>query len=222
MRVEREGEQHKIRLDQGDNPREVMRAIAVASFELARPVAMSRFNFDGGSTMTTQDADRFIEERDSKLRLRMDYVEGRQVKTFVDLEDDGSLTINTWLFERDRGEIDPVLKRTSEILSGGGAASLPVEVVSTKNMYEGASLEMRLNEYGYKREANESETELKRRIFPHLYRREPILATEILFGQSAEEWDEGKRLIAAALLRSNPTDEVLAKFVSAVTEDKRI
>ncbi|MBI2405704.1 hypothetical protein HYV21_01475 [Candidatus Microgenomates bacterium] len=209
---------HRIYVEQGEDPRQILRAIAVASFELARPIRLGWLAHDGGAAMTPEDADQFIGEWGGKLSLSMDYVQGRQVKTGISQEADGSFTFNTGLFEVDRGEPNKMFARAQEILSGFGSASLPVEVVSTRQQYQGKSLDLRLEGIGYKRLDNEGDLEFRNRVFPSLFREDRLLAFEFLFGQSAAEWDDKKKKgLINFMLSSLLTDDALKQFSQTFT-----
>lgn len=215
MDVERKGESHQIRLGEGENQKDVLRAIAVASFELARPAGLGRRHFDGGSTLRPEQTDRYIREKEKGLSLDMDYVEGRQVKTFIHTEGDGSLVFDSWLFERDRGNPDPVFKRAKEILqSEHPSAALPAELTTTQNQFREDSLTSRLKELGYDRNPRETDEQFRGRIFPSLYRRDVLLAGEYVFGKHEAEWDDSERLAYIELINQKPSDQVLQDFAS--------
>lgn len=213
MDVERKEDFHQIRLGEGENQKDILRAIAIASFELARPAGLGRLHFDGGSTLRPEQADRYIRKEEKGLSLDMDYVEGRQVKTFVRSEGDGSLVFSSWLFERDRGNPDPVFQRAKEILqSEHPSAALPAELITTQNQFRETSLTTRLKELGYERNPKETDEQFRGRIFPALYRRDVLLAGEYVFGKHEVEWDDSERLAYLRLIRQEPSDQVLQDF----------
>lgn len=213
MDVERKGDSHQIRLGEGENQEDVLRAIAVASFELARPAGRGRLHFDGGSTLRPEEADRYIRKVEKGLSLDMDYVEGRQVKTFVHTEGDGSLVFDSWLFEGDRGNPDPVFQRAKEILqSQHPSAALPAELTTTQNQFREDSLTSRLKELGYERNPNETDEQFRGRIFPSLYRKDILLAGEYVFGKHEAEWNVLERLAYIELIDQKPSDQVLQDF----------
>lgn len=220
MDVERKGDSHQIRLGEGENQKDVLRAIAVASFELARPAGMGRLHFDGGSTLRPEEADRYIRVEEEGLSLSMDYVEGRQVKTYVRTEDDGSLAFDSWLFERDRGNPEPVFERAKEILqSEHPSSALPAELTTTKNQFQGNSLTLRLKELGYTRASEEIDEQFRRRVFPSLYRKDAILAGEYIFGKHEAEWNDSERSAYIVLLRQTPSDQLLQEFAVNVLRE---
>lgn len=213
MDVERKGESHQIRLGEGENQKDILRAIAVASFELARPAGSGRLHFDGGSTLRPEEADRYIIKERAGPSLAMDYVEGRQVKTYIYTQDDGSLVFNSWLFERDRGNPDPVFKRAKEILqSEYPSAALPADLITTQNQFKDDSLTKRLKELGYERNPSETDEQLRGRIFPSLYRKDVLLAGEYVFGKHEAEWDDSERLAYIELTNQKTSDQVLQDF----------
>jgi len=179
-------------------------------------------HFDGGSTFGSEDADRFIRKVKGKTYLDMDYVEGRQVKTGVSIEEDGSLAFNSWIFERDRGNPDPVFKRANEILkSKHPSAALPVEVTSTKNQFKGDSLTLRLKELGYERIPGETDEQLRGRIFLSLFKRDAILAGEFIFGKHEVEWTGPQRSAYIGILRNNRSDQFLQEFADTLMESDK-
>ncbi len=213
MDVERKEESHQILLGEGENQKDVLRAIAVASFELARPAGLGRLHFDGGSTLRPEDVDGYIKAEKEGLSLSMDYVEGRQVKTYIHPQDDGTLVFNSWLFEKDRGNPDPVFQRAKEILqSEHPSTALPAELTTTQNQFKDDSLTKRLKELGYERNPNETDEQFRGRIFPSLYRKDVLLAGEYVFGKHEAEWDASERRDYIMLLQSKPSDLVLQDF----------
>ncbi len=204
---------YTIKLGKGETPKNALRSIAVASFELSRAAGMGIFHFDGGSTLKPEQADRYIKEKDGKFQLDMDYVEGRQVKTHVNTDEQGQLIFNSWLFERDRGNPTPMFSRAQEILNNiETAVALPVEVTSTKSQFQKDSLDSRMQELGYARNPGEDDEKLRSRVFPDLFRRDKILAGEFLLGKHVPEWTETERLEYMNLLQRNPSIEDLMTF----------
>ena len=49
-----------IRVEDGEDVRDVLRAIVIASFETASPVGLGQLHFQSDQIMTTADADLFI------------------------------------------------------------------------------------------------------------------------------------------------------------------
>lgn len=218
MEIEKRGQDYYIKLGKNETPRNTLRAVAVASFELSRGVGMGFHQFDGGSTLRPENADQFIEERDGKLNLYMDYVEGRQVKTSVDTEDKNTLRFDGWLYERDRGNPAPMFKRSQEILDNiDTAAALPTEITSTKDQFKSGSLDSRLKELGYARNSGETDEKFRTRVFPVLFPRDPILAGEFLFGKHITEWRDEEKEVYAELLNNKPPLEKLVEFAKVVS-----
>ena len=196
-----------IRPTEGEDLRSLLQAIAVASFEQSRPVSMGWYQFDAGTVITPEQADRFIQERDGKLALHMDYVEGRQVKTIIEQDDEGNLSFDAWLYEKDRGNPEPMFIRAEEILKGRSRISMPPEIVSTKNQFIGESLDLRVKKYGFKRLPGESDIDFRKRLFPELHKIDRTRAFEFIWGQYAPEWDESRKIeyIATALIVADET-----------------
>ncbi|OGD91694.1 hypothetical protein A3D81_01450 [Candidatus Curtissbacteria bacterium RIFCSPHIGHO2_02_FULL_40_17] len=219
MDIERRGDTSVIKAGEEEDLRQILRSVAVASFEMARPVGMGWLHHERGSTMTPEEADQFIRDRKGKLELAMDYVQGRQVKTFISQNDQGELEFRTWLFERDRGDSSKLFTRAQEILSGEGIASLPVEAVSTKDQYIGDSLDLLLSQYGQQRQEGESDIAFRTRVFPEVSQSDAIRALEFLFGQSAAEWNQVTETIALKFIRTSPKlRRDLQEFAQKVSE----
>lgn len=220
MDVERREDSHYIIPSEQEDPRAILRAIAIASFELARPAGMGRLNFDGSSTFTLEQADQFIIDGKDGLCLDMDYIEGRQVKTFITTEPDGSLAFKSWLFERDRGNPEPMFERTREILeSTHSSAALPAEIVSTQHQFIGESLTLKLKELGYSRNAGESDEQFRKRVFPTLFSREVILAGEFVFGRHETDWTDSERTSYIELIGENPNVNLLQEFANKTIKE---
>lgn len=216
MDLERRGTEYVLKLGKGETPRNALRSIAVASFELARPAGMGRLHFDGGTTIRPEDADRFIQDWEGGLSLSMDYVEGRQVKTKIDTNDDGEMVFDGDLFERDRGNPDPMFKRAQEILDNiETAAALPTDLTRTETQFQGASLDSKLGELGYKRNNGETDDEFKRRVFPVIYLKDPILAGEFIFGKYEPEWEDEQRVKIIKLMHTEPDINDLVDFAKS-------
>jgi len=62
MEIEKRGQDYHISLGEGEKPRDVLRSVAVASFESARAAGMGWLHYDNGHTFTSQEADAFIAE----------------------------------------------------------------------------------------------------------------------------------------------------------------
>lgn len=216
MDLERRDTDYVLKLGKGETPRNALRAIAVASFELSRPAGMGRLHFDGGTTLRPEDADRFIRDWEGQLSLSMDYVEGRQVKTRIHTDEAGKMVFDGYLFERDRGNPAPMFQRAQEILDNiDTAAALPTDLTRTDIQFKGESLDSKLRELGYKRNNGETDDEFKRRVFPVIYLRDPILAAEFIFGKYEPEWENEQRLKLIELMDTNPDISGLVDFAKS-------
>lgn len=221
MEIEKRGSDYYIRLGEKETPRNALRAIAVASFELARAAGMGIYHFQGGSTLKPEDADRYIKDTQGKLSLSMDYVEGRQVKTFVETETKGELRFGGWSYERDRGNPTPLFKRSQEILDNiDTAAALPTEVTSTKGQFKNDSLDSRMKELGYTRNPEETDEKFRTRVFPALFPRDMLLAGEFLFGKHSTEWQDTEKAAYLDLLKSKPSLVELIIFAESSSKFK--
>lgn len=159
-------------------------------------------------------------QRTSRMSIviSMDYVQGRQCKTTIDRLEEGHFTLKNQNYERDRGTPEPMLNRAKEILSGKQSSGF----VSTIYMYKGENLTLRLKEYGFTRQNGESDWELRKRVFPDLYEKNPITALEFLMGQSLAEWNEENKFICASLLvetSHKPNRHQLKMFVRGFPSD---
>lgn len=73
---------YKVYPGNGESLREVLQAIAIASFKTALPVRWGYFHYDPKDTLTRREADKFIKlNKEEPLLLHMDYVKGRACKT---------------------------------------------------------------------------------------------------------------------------------------------
>ncbi len=220
MDIERKGSDYQITLGEGETADNALRSIAVASFELARPVGMGRLHFDGGSTLRPEDTDQFISEYEGRKFLDMDYVQGRQVKTGVSIQPDGTLLFDGYGFERDRGNPTPVFERAQEILDNvETAAALPTDLTSTEGQFVSESLDLRLQGIGYERRPGESDEQLRRRLFLDLFNEDAIMAGEFLYGRYEPEWHPLERLAYIALLSKEPEVDDLTEFASIVISE---
>ena len=90
---------------EGVEERRVLRAIARVSFAMASPVSMGLYHYDASTVMDNGMADGFIRLpcADGEEALVMDYVQGRQCKTFITKVTDGHFRLDDSVFRRDRG-----------------------------------------------------------------------------------------------------------------------
>lgn len=193
-----------VYVENGEQEEQVLRAIVKASFQLARPVGMGWMNFKEEQSMTDADADGFIFKplACDETVVKMDYVGGRQCKTYLRKVEDGHFTLFNGAYERDRGLPDQMFERAKEIL-GSKAEKAPV---SSNYMYKGESLTLCLKEYGYNRLPGESDWEFRQRIFPDFYLKSPDRALEFLMGASATEWGELERFLSLAFMAEGTKD----------------
>lgn len=230
MRHEKvEGTTH-IYLDEGETEQQVLRAIVKASFELARPAGLGWMHFNDSQQMADEIADQLItlegetafkqftkdglvpvpESGRTSTVVAMDYVQGRQCKTYIRREGNGHFTLGNRAYECDRGTPEPMLDKAKEILAGKQSEGL----ASTAHMYKGESLNLRLQEYGFARKNGESDWDFRKRIFPDLFQKVPDgRALEFLFGSSAAEWNEMDKLLVLVLMeKGKPSYNELVKF----------
>jgi len=159
------------------------------------------------------------------LSLGMDYVEGRQVKTYASTKEDGTIVLDGHLFDRDRGDFMPVFERAKEILDHvDEAAALPAEMTSTQYQFKGENLDIILGEYGYKRNEGETDEDFRKRIFPSMFLKDEIKAAEVMIGKHVPEWEPVEMLVYEMLLsrwEKNQNQEDLHVFANGVIKGQR-
>jgi hypothetical protein len=213
-----EGETH-IYPEGEETELEVLRAIVKASFELARPAGMGWLHFNDGQRMTNMFADQCISlpPKCGDMVIDMDYVQGRQCKTYVHKVDENHFILANHPYEIDRGLPNPMLDRAEALLTGIQQAD---QLVSTGDTYKGESLTLRLQEYGFTRKPNEEDWAFRQRVFPDLYQRDQIRASEFLMGSSLAEFNEIDKLLLFSLARSGELDRrELVQFAKGFAED---
>lgn len=199
------------------NEQEVLRAIAKASFALAQPVGMGFIHFNENHVLTNEEADSFISESfdgQKIIVLEMDYVKGRQCKTYVRKIEDGHFVLLNNVYERDRGLPETMLQKAKEILEG------IEKPISRDEMYKGESLTLCLKEYGYTRLPGESDWKFRQRIFPDFFLKVPERALEFLLGASASDWNEIDTALSLSLMISGSKDKgALIHFAEGFAKD---
>jgi len=218
MWYEKVEENHHIHIEEGETEQQVLRAIVKASFELARPAGLGWMNFKKDTEISDEMADRCISLPPGfgGLMIDMDYVQGRQCKTFIKKVADGHFQLSNHSYECDRGAPEPMLDRAKEILNGAS----PIKITSTVYVYQGASLDARLKEYGFTRKEEESDWDFRKRIFPDLYEIDKDRALEFLMGASTAEWDEMDKMLVMAFAMENRSDrQSLIKFARGFADD---
>lgn len=218
MRYEKLNGVSHIYVENGEDERLVLRAVVKASFELARPAGMGWLNFGEEQQMTDEDSDRFISNplQCNDRVVEMDYVGGRQCKTYLRKVEEGHFILFNNAYERDRGLPEPMLEKAKEILAGKKSETFP----STSYMYKGNSLTLRLKEYGFTRLDGENDWEFRQRIFPDFYQISPNRAMEFLMGSSAAEWNEMEKLLCLALVSEGKQDRSsLERFARGFADD---
>lgn len=222
-----------IFLDDHDQPRDVLRAIARASFELARPSGLGRQHFDGNRILSNADADLYINlpdglnspvdltaeqaQRNHELAIQrrmntigrdspglmMDYVQGRLCKTAVWLWPPGQGTFMVAYFERCRGLAEPMLQRAVEILSG----KITSNYTTSDAMFKGQSLDLRAAYLDLRRVGNVSDWVFRQHLFLAIHHRDSMLATEFLYGAAITDLPFDQRRSAELIghVRLSPT-----------------
>ncbi len=212
-----------IYVGDGETERQVLRAIAKASFDLARPAGLGWLHFNDKEVVMLNEAEMFISlpPRYSDIVVDMDYVQGRQCKTVIHKKGDGHFTLSNHLFERDRGTPEPMLEKAKKILVGKkSVGKKSVGLASTSHMYKGESLTLRLKEYSFFRGSGENDWDFRKRVFPDMYQIDADRAMEFLVGSSAAEWEEMDKLLYLALAsKGKPSHEELIRFAKGFAAD---
>lgn len=222
MRHEKQNGTTHIYVENDETEQQVLRAIIKASFELARPAGMGWLHFNDSQQMTDEIADQCImfkpRYEGDKTVIDMDYVQGRQCKTYVSKIEQGHFILANHSYERDRGVPDPMLDRAKEIIAGKQSAGL----ASTSQMYRGESLTLRLKEYGFIRQNGESDWNFRKRVFPDMFKMNGDRAMEFLLGGSAADWDEMDKMLYLIIVsenKGNPDRNALVKFAKGFAAD---
>lgn len=233
MRQEKIGGITHIYVEKGETEQLILRAVVKASFELARPAGMGWMHFNDKQQMTDEEVDQSItltpRYAGDKSVVEMDYVQGRQCKTYINKVEEGHFTLGNSSYERDRGVPDPMLDRAKEIIGtviGNVFVQAENDVVdmefpSTIHTYKGENLTMRLKEYGFTRQNGENDWNFRKRIFPDMFNKDADRAMEFLMGCSAAEWDSMDRLLYLALVKNgnNSSRGALVKFANGFHHD---
>jgi len=200
---------------------EVLRAIVQATFDSAVPVGMGFLHYDASHKMNRNQAESLINKTDWDIVpasvVSMDYVAGRQVKTYIKRLEKNHFGISTRTFERDRGDISAMLDLANEtILKERNSGEKVVSV----SMFIGENLDKRLAEYGFKRNLNEKDWDFRKRIFPTLYAKtkgDPR-AIEFLYGKSAKDWNDVEGMLSMAV-GFDQSPQGLKKFADDFADD---
>jgi len=121
MRYEKIETTTHIYVEKDETEQEVLRAIVKASFELAR----LDLHFNDNQEMNNKIADLFIilpsDHRDYEgTVVKMDYVQGRQCKTYIEFVKECHFILWDFAYKRDP---KPMLDRAKEILTGLASTS---------------------------------------------------------------------------------------------------
>lgn len=220
MRYEKQNGTTHIYTEQGEEEQQVLRAIVKASFELARPAGLGWLHFNDSQQMTDEIADQCItiepRYKDDKTVIDMDYVQGRQCKTYISRVEPGHFTLENNSYEHDRGIPDPMFDRAKGIIAGRESTGL----ASTSHMYKGESLTLRLKEYGFTRNPGESDWNFRKRVFPDMFEKDFDRAMEFLMGGSAAEWNDMDKFLCISLFsKGKPDHRELVKFAKGFGGD---
>ena len=214
-----------IQVEDGEDARDVLRAIVIASFETASPIELGQLHFNSDQEMTPENADSFISlpPEYGNVVVNMDYVQGRMCKTTITQESEKLFTLDINWYERDRGVPEPMLDRAARILVLN-SRDIPLDSSSVSKVktrsYKGENLELRLKECGFERGDGENDWGFRKRIFPDLYLKNPEMAMNFLFGANTSEWGEFDNFLYLAFLMENDTSyKNLKKFAEGFAAD---
>ncbi len=216
MKFKKENDGTHIYVESNEGEFEVLRAIVQASFDSSVPVGMGLLNFNKGDKLSRNDAEKFINKTDwdrpGASLVNMDYVGGRQCKTYISRVDKNHFRIATNSFERDRGNIELMLDLVNPIIEKDRK---PGEKVNLTSTFVGESLDKKLTEYGYQRLQNEDDWSFRKRIFPDLFIKCPgdQRSLEFLYGKPLSDWNEIESMLSlTVLMESNVDYAQLKKF----------
>lgn len=222
MRFEKNDDGTHIHIENKEGEFEVLRAIVQASFDSAIAVGMGIMNYDKNHKLNRSDAGKFINKNQwdtpGSSVVDMDYVGGRQCKTFIKRISKNHFVIATRSFERDRGDITPMLNLANEIIA---KESKPGDEVDSSSMFIGESLDKRLAEYGFKRNAGEDDWTFRKRIFPELQLKCPgdPRAIEFLYGKAMDQLSTMEAMLALTVSMEKQTFYSLKKFADGFAAD---
>ena len=219
MLYEKIGSDYRIYMEEGENELAVLRALVKASFELASATVIGLLHSNDEIRMTDEMTERFISlpPRHRSEVVSMNYVRGRQCKTYIQRIGDGQFSLSGFSYERGRGTPEPLFARANEIVSGAEQRYVPV---SDAHIYKGESLTIRLKECGFERKPSEDDFEFRKRVFPDFYRISPNRAMEFLMGGDAAEWDEMDTMLAFSItMGGKKTKQELVEFAEGFNID---
>ena len=214
-----EGTTH-IYVDEGEDRAAVLRALVLASFNMARPFGLSRVGFATDFRLTDDHVGLFIEDtgdpNSGSRVVRMEYIDGRQCATRIFSQGEGHFTLQNTVFEPDRGEPDPMLDYAKKLLAGVEVSDFPL----TTHMFKGRSLELRLREWGIERQDGEDDWALRGRAFLAIFKQRPAFAFELVMGMCQSEMDEMDQILFTILMTDTAhTPAGLQRFVRQYGED---
>lgn len=221
MKYEKKDDGTHVYVEGTEGEFEVLRVIIQASFDSAAPVGMGFLNFDKSQKFNRNDAEKLINKTDwdkpDAIVVNMDYVGGRQCKTFIRRVEKNHFVIGTRSFERDRGNIEVMLALVNPIIE---KERKPGEKVDSSSMFIGEDLDKRLKEYGYMRNPNEDDWSFRKRIFPDLFAKcsgDPR-AIEFLYGKVVAQWNDTESMLAMSVV-IEPDYQNLKKFADGFAGD---
>jgi hypothetical protein len=216
MRYERKNGYIAIHVEDGETEEEVLRAIAKAAFEDSIAIHMGMLHYNPNTVLSDEQANMLM-TRDQRAWLRMDYVEGRQVKIAVYMSQGGNLIIDERDYERDhRATPDSMLKRAQEILSGDE----PKGHLMYGYRFKGRNLDLFVAKFGQARKPGEADWAFRKRIFPDLWEQSHDTAIMVLFGgYPPTDFHDADMFLASDVIQNGTSRDWLIRFAEGFAGD---
>lgn len=203
-----------------ETEQDVLRAIVKASFETAISFRMGLLHYNPDTILTDNDADGWIDLTQAHV-LNLDYIEGRQVKTRIDRNEEGQLVLYEELYRMGRGATpDVMLTRAQELLAG---AEPKGHCDSYSFLFQGENLDLFLVEMGMKRKTGESDWDFRKRIFPDMWAQDRDHAIMVLFGGfPLTDFNEGDHFLVLMLAGGPLSRTGLTDFAEGFAADPQL
>ncbi len=220
MRFTRNNGEILIFCENEETEQEVLRAIAKATFETAISYRMGLLQYNPNTILSDSDVDEWI-NLDQEHVLNLDYIEGRQVKTRIDRNEEGQLVLYEEFYRTRRGATpDVMLTRAQELLAG---AEPKGHCDSYSFIFQGENLDLFLVEMGMERKPNENDWDFRKRIFPDMWTQDRDHAIMVLFGGfPLTDFNEFDKMLVLALFFDKPSRTGLVDFAEGFAADPQV